>query len=260
MVQMEIKGSDDDLTVKGYWELFMGCSLNSLKEVDTVVDTRIQVDQYLTAQVRKVRESQSQGVGAVYRQLEVSMRDIQQLVDRWQQFNLTLHSDEGALPAVLSPPNLLLTLQQLLTEVAPMDIQGAEKLQLLADQGSWLEVQNSVIAFNRRHVGLGKVKVNTHGSLGTVTAKKLDNPNPNRVMYTDSRKEIPRGKLQQIVRNAVEVAGIKLSRDSYSSSDYSLIRGILDLHLEYNNWSCPKTWCLVCGGDHKKRACPSCHE
>ena len=151
-VQEKMNKLSEGITIKDYWTLFLQCSLSSLKECNSTVDTKIEVDRYLTLQVQKIRDARSKGVGEVYRQLELAMRDVMQLTDRWIQFNLTLHSDECALPMALSPANLRQCLQMMISEVAPIDIHGADRLRVLAKEGSWKEVQEYVVDFNRRNV------------------------------------------------------------------------------------------------------------
>ena len=256
-VQEKMAKLNEGMTIKDYWTLFLQCSLSSLKDCNSTVETKIEVDRYLALQVQKVRKARSKGVGEVYRQLELAMRDVMQLTDRWNQFNLTLHSEEGALPMALLPANLMQCLQMMISEVSAIDIHGADRLRLLTKEGSWTLVQDHVVEFNRRNVETKSQHQQPQHSIQRREAER-----PNRIMFTSSNSgtEIPRAKLQQIIKGAVELAGIKMSKTSSSNRDYILVKNVVQSHLMYNNWCFPKNWCMLCGGDHKRFACPECRE
>ena len=122
-------------------------------------------------------------------------------------------------------------------------------------------MQEYVVEFNRRNVE-SKSRQQQQQQQQQQSSPRRVVEKPNRIMFTGSNSgtEIPRAKLQQIVKNTVQLAGINKSKTGNSQRDFILIKSVIQSHLTYNNWCFPRIWCMLCGGDHKRYTCPDCKD
>ena len=122
-------------SIKDYWELIISTSLSVLKESDTTPETISQIDQYLRVKVDKVKlAAKTNKVINVYNAIEHSMGDIERLCDSWLHFNLALASSDCTIPAALEPRAVMQSVKLMLSELARVDVHGADGLrQSVAD-------------------------------------------------------------------------------------------------------------------------------